>query len=340
MLLASFYIGTLLLIPALIVFLRTLNPNKNLLAFSLLFLALYNGAGSYHGFFWVVPSFFALLLFFLLFSVFKGHYKHWKIYSFILIPLMIYTHFIGLYLIFILPLFTLFYSLFKKEIDLDLFKKLGFILFITVLFYVPTAFYLRNSPYGGNPYGIETLAHLFVNSASKYVSSTPIKNSDGLPLPPTSTNMESTMPFSKTLNQTLFPGFHQIKTDYFDWIFPHWVAVLFFLFLTFLLIYYEQYALLSLYLAALSFTLLSSISIYGIRSLLLTWPLTFLVYGYGAWFFFILVREKIKDGKVLLFAQGLATVAICCFVLINVIYSYSWNHDPSTISIKALINNL
>lgn len=340
MFLASFYIGTLLLIPTLILFLKHLNPNKDLLAFSLLFLALYNGAGSYHGFFWVVPSFFALMFFFILFAVFIGNYKQWRLLTWVLIPSMIYTHFIGLYLLSVLIIFTLFYSLFTKNIDAVLFKKLAFIVLVATLFYIPTAFYLKNNPYGGNPYGIETFTHLFINTHIEHISNTTKnKNNGDSPASAHIITPKSIVDFAKTSGQEFFPGFSQIKTDYLDWIFPHWLAILPFFLLILLLIYYEQYILLSLYFAALSFTFLSSISVYGMRSLLLTWPLTFLIYGYGAWFSFLFAQERIKNKNLLFSAYGVIILTICCFTFINVMYSYSWNHDPSTISIKSLINN-
>lgn len=325
MFMASFYIGILLLLPVLIFFLKQLTKNENLIAFSIFFLALYNGAGSYHGFFWVVPSFFALLFFLLVFSVLiTENFRHWKLFLTVLIPSMIYTHFIGLYFIAVLIFFAIFYGIFKQEINPLLIRKLGFILFVTLLFYIPTALHLKDSPYGGNSYGIETLFKPVMKTATQH-----IKNQKKNP------PQEN----AQQWNAPIFPGFAQIKTDYVDWLFPHWTTIPIFLFLLFLLFFYKQYVLLSLFFSALSFTLLSSVSIHGGRSLLLTWPLTFLIYAHGAWFAFRFFRDFIKNRGLLWLSYSVIHLSIIFFVFVNVIYSYSWNYG-SAVSIQEIIKNL
>ena len=76
----SFYIGIVLLLPTLIYFIKKLTKNNQpLSALILFFLALYNGNGSYHGFFWIVPSFFSVLLFFLIFGIILDNKnRSWK----------------------------------------------------------------------------------------------------------------------------------------------------------------------------------------------------------------------------------------------------------------------
>jgi len=110
----SFYIGILILLPSLIIFLKNIETDKKLIAFLLFFLALYNG-GRYHGFWWIVPGFFAVLLIFVIFAIILGNYKHWKIILLVLIPLGLYTHTIFLYLMITLALFYIFYSFFIKK---------------------------------------------------------------------------------------------------------------------------------------------------------------------------------------------------------------------------------
>lgn len=324
MFVASFYIGILLLLPVLIIFLKQLNQNTNLIAFSIFFLALYNGAGSYHGFFWVVPSFFALLFFLFVFSVLIAeNVHHWKFFLAILIPSMIYTHFIGLYFVVILVFFVIFHGIFKGKINISLIRKLGFIIFVTSLFYIPTAFHLKDSPYGGNSYGIEILLKPVMKAATQHIENKINYSSE-------KANEQYSVP--------IFPGFAQIKTDYLDWIFPHWTTIPVFLFLLFLLFFYKQYTFLSLFFSSLFFTFFSSVSIHGVRSLLLTWPLTFLICAHGAWFAFRFFKDSIENKRLLLLSYFVISVSIIFFISANVIYSYSWNHG-STPSIKEIIRN-
>ena len=335
MFIASFYIGIILILPVLIIFLKQLNSNVNLMAFSIFFLALYNGAGSYHGFFWVVPSFFALLLFLLIFSVLTAKKcSHWKTLLFILTPAMIYTHFIGLYFVVTLVFFVILHRLFKGTADGLLIKKLGFTLLIASLFYIPTALYLKSSRYKGNPYGIETFIQPVIETVIRH-----IKNQENSS-PVTIKNQEngSSMKTTKQYGASIFPGFSHIETDYLVWVFPHWTAGLLFVFLILLLSSYKQYMLLSLYFSSLFFTLFSSVSIYGVRSLLLTWPLTFLIYAHGTWFSFHFVQRVIKDRRLIWLSYSVLSVCIVFFTTINIIYSYSWNHGP-TLSIKEILKN-
>src|SRR3989304_1694939 len=62
----GFYLGTLFLAFTLYPFIKIFSNNKNLIAWSIFFLSLYHGLGETHGFFWVVPSFFSVLLFLIL----------------------------------------------------------------------------------------------------------------------------------------------------------------------------------------------------------------------------------------------------------------------------------
>lgn len=327
MFIQSFYIGIVLFLPVLILFLKRLNSNTDLIAFSIFFLALYNGAGSYHGFFWVVPSFFALLLFLLVFSVFiTENVRHWRLFLTILVPSMIYTHFIGLYFIIVLIFYSIFHGIFKGKIDIPLIRKLGFIILITALFYIPTAFHLKDSPYGGNSYGVETFLKPVIKTAAHY-----IKNQNQINNP--------SQKIGEQHNSSILPGFAQIKTDYLDWVFPHWTAVLIFFFLLFILFFYKQHILLSLFFSSLSFTLLSSVSIYGIRSLLLTWPLTFLICAHGTWFVFRFLKDSIKNRSLLWLSYSVVSLSVILFIVANIIYSYSWSHG-SAVSIKEIIRNL
>jgi len=62
----NFYIGPILMFLALAFFLKKLERNKNKRLLAFIFLSLFTGNGAYHGFYWVVSSFYQLLLFFIL----------------------------------------------------------------------------------------------------------------------------------------------------------------------------------------------------------------------------------------------------------------------------------
>lgn len=290
MFILSFYIGTIILVPVMIIFLRIFSQgNRNLLAFSLFFLGLFNGAGSYHGFFWVVPSFFALVFFLLIFSSIIGNFKHWKIYITILTPLLLYTHFIGLYFSIVPLFFTIIYFILSRKFDTMMGKRALYFIAISLIFYIPTSIHLQDSPYSGNPYGVET--------------------------------------FAKELGQEnlYFPGFTQIQSDYFNWVFPNWTAFFGFIAIILILIRYEQNFVLTAYSSSLLFTLLSSSHIFGMRSLLITWPMTYLLYAYGFWFSFVFIRDAIQSTSLKKFLYGIGIILIALFTALNAVYSYLWN---------------
>lgn len=317
MFLTSFYIGTILLLPVFLIFLKQFSQNNNaLLIFSLFFLTLFNGAGSYHGLFWVVPSFFALLLFLLVFSIILGDFKHWMVWITLLTPLLLFTHFIGLYLVVVPIFYVVILAILNKEIDLYLVKKTAFYIIITLFFYIPTAIHLQDSPYGGNSYGLEVFGKEIGKSTLENISK----------------NIPITDP-------SFSPGFAQIKTDYFDWLFPHWLGIIGFVGIVFLLFRYKQTKILSLYFSALIFTLVSSLHIFGMRSLLFTWPVTYILYAYGTWFAFIYIRENISNQLIRQVFLGCATLLVVVFFILNIVYSYAWN-SGSQFSIKAYIRSI
>lgn len=329
----GFYFGILILVPSLILFLKNIETDKKLIAFSLFFLTLYNGGGS-HGFWWVVPDFFATLLLFVTFAIILGDYKHWKIMLLILMPVGFYTHTMFVYLMATPVFFYIFYSFFTRNIDKLVLKKIIFSLFILAIFYIPTSYYL-----GGNPYGPET----FVKNSNIVTSGVrSIKNNSAL----SSKNSSSQLSPENTQRhysiKYLFPGFGKIMARYFNWIFFNpetsifnWtffnpltpVFVIIFLYVLFILFYYRQYKIISLYFAALTFTLISSINKHADRSLTFIWPITFLLYAYGAWFSFKLTDEIFKNRTANITIKTFLCLGIAIFVIINLVYSYGMNQS-------------
>lgn len=327
----SFYIGILFLLPVLIIFLKNIETDKNLIAFLLFFLLLYNG-GRYHGFWWVVPGFFAMLFIFLIFAVLMGNNKHWKIILLILIPIGFYMHMIFLYMMATLVLFYGFYSFFTKNLDKVMLKKIIFSLVLLPILYFPISYYL-NKDNKDNPYG---LGKFIVNSklVSTIGQSLRINNF-------TNNSFNTSIPINKQnlpQDKRIFPGFRIIKDFYFDWVLfnPFLLAV--FIYIIFVITYYRQYKILSLYCAALTFTLISSINQHADRSLVFIWPITFLLYGYGVWFSFKLIEEKIKNSIVSLSAKICLYSGLIFFTALNLLYSYGINTNL-LFSLQQYLNN-
>jgi hypothetical protein len=311
----SFYLGTIAAIPVLTMFLKNFTQNQKLLAFSIFCLTLYNGSGSYHGFFWVVPSFFSLLLFFILFSIIFKNVKQWKLLIILILPIFIFLHPVSLYSLALFAIYYFIYFIFTKKLDLVSLKKITFTFFITLIIYLPFSYYLHyHSTYKTNPLGIETVV-------TKIASSQPQDITDN--------ETEKFSIFLKLpfLTGNTFPlkSLHIMKQAYYDWLFPHWLGFIPFFLVLFVLFYYKKYKLLSFYFATIIFSLISSLHIHGYRSLIFTWPATFILYGFGFWYLFIFINDKIKQHSLSTIAKIALSFGFFVFISINLVYSLFWN---------------
>lgn len=77
----NFYIGPIIMFFALAFFLKKLEASKNIRLLLLIIMSLYSGSGAYHGFYWVVPSFYQTALFFVIlgFLVSKTKVNFWRV---------------------------------------------------------------------------------------------------------------------------------------------------------------------------------------------------------------------------------------------------------------------
>jgi len=107
---ANFYIGLVLMGLVLIVLFRKIDASSWFTCTGLALFALYEGNGAYHGFFWVVPSFYAIMLF-LLGAAILLHSRHRLIFGFPVLIVLIMTHSTGIYLAALLVM-----ALFLKEL--------------------------------------------------------------------------------------------------------------------------------------------------------------------------------------------------------------------------------
>lgn len=111
----NFYIGLGLMGLTLFQVFRKTDHSAVFIATAFVILAFYEGEGSYHGFSWVVPSFYAIMLF-LLSKIALFHSRHPYLYGILLISALLLTHSSGLYLSLVLAAALLIHELlFKKN---------------------------------------------------------------------------------------------------------------------------------------------------------------------------------------------------------------------------------
>lgn len=318
----SFYLGTLLLIPALIFFLLRLDSRaKGLVAFSLFTLALYNGSGSYHGFFWVVPSFFVFLIFLIILGILLDDtIQRWYHWFFLLLPLAIYTHVLGLYFLAVLPIFFILYSLLTRTFHKLLLKKILFLFGVAIAVYVPVGIYFSEFSYG-NPYGPEVIAKNIISQKITVIN-------EGQQTGVTTKESKDVHPFftlDRAHIEAALPGWGKITSDYFRWIFPSFIGYIIFFYCFFFLLSQKYYKLIALYLASFFFVIASATSIHGERSLILIWPLTFLLYAQAGWLTLRLIHENITPDWYRFLLKICIIITIISAVVITSMYSYLWN---------------
>lgn len=314
----SFYIGTFFLVVTLVFFLQKITSDKKLIAFSLFFFLLFNGSGSYHGFFWVVPSFFALLFFIALLAFFLSDSKYWKLAFIIIIPLAIFIHIIFLYFLLVIFMFPFVKATLEKKFDMLLIRKVFFTFFISIITYLPLSLFFNLKSYPGMQYGVETLSSQIITSSKESIKSH---------LPPENKEImiKEKSVLKKIAKKTQFPSFQKIKDNYLKWMFLNPIGMLAFLIVITVLLKNKQINIVALYLSSLIFTLSSSVYENGYRSLLLMWPITFFFLSFGFWFLFKLINEKINSKMYSNCAKAIVLIAICFFTALNLFYSFFWN---------------
>lgn len=321
----SFYIGVILLIPVLILFLKNLGLNKNLVAFSIFFLMLTNGLNGTYIFTWIIPAFFALLLFLLIISIILGDYKKWKYHIALLVPAALYTHTITIYLIPILIFYFIFIYFFEKKFDRLLFKKILFTLLILIIFYFPISLYLAKvaKTSNGNPYGIENFLFTGIKESSKTISGNvkliarKAKNSEATIFPLEVGSSSHSL-------EKILPGYKAIEDKYLNLIILNPFSFLILIFSLFINIFYKKYKVVSLFLSTLFFTLLASINEFAYRLLILLWPMTFIFYACSFWHTMRFLKLfTIKKISVIL--KVCMIIALTIFATINICLSYFYN---------------
>ncbi len=326
----SFYFGTILLLLVLIKFLKEFfETDQSLIATNLFFLALFNGTGAYHGFFWVVPSFFSLLYLFLLIGILFEKNTHWKIHLLLLIPLSLFNHTISLYLIFLSLPFAVLCAFFgyifdKKSLDIIPIKRAVFALLITAIFYIPASFLAK-----GNPYGVESFGKQAIITAQEHSQEIPSKS-------------EVLSPQKLLNNIQSLPGYKLVKSEYLNWVFLNWLMLIPFGIIFLLHIQHKQFKPLAFFLTSCSFTIISLINENAVRSLLVLWPATFMFFATGTVLAFRWMSERFHSTKILYFLHFSLLMAVLLFSILNMRFSYLIDKDssvlPSEMLPKSVIN--
>lgn len=283
-------------------------PIETALCFVLL--AFYTGNGSFHGFYWVVPTFFCVAMFLYLFaSIISEEKINWflVVLAAIFMPLM---HGMGIFAISIFG----FYLSFKLLIDFirqknisDVFKNnLSFIkrtliiILICVVSYVGTGVLLKtlnnNSPKEND--SIMMSSDIFADSRI----------------------IDGSMDNIKSIEAFDFLYLNKIAPNWLFWII--WLPIFFILF------QYKKYKILSLFFSTLILCIISSLVYYkGFRSLVFLWPITYILVGSSFYYILRFIKEKIfiklVFKKIIL---GVFVAVIAVFYIFNVIYSF-WYID-------------
>jgi hypothetical protein len=114
-----------------------------------------------------------------------------------------------------------------------------------------------------------------------------------------------------------------IKNDYLKWLFPSRLAIIPLILFISIVWRYKQFKILTLFITSILFTAISSIHPFGYRALLLLWPATFLLYGYGFYFVYKYINEKSWPKKITSPLKTIIIIALIGFIIINMAYSYS-----------------
>lgn len=259
----SFFLGTVLLVFVLFLFLSKLIKEKQNISWLIFFLAFYSGSGAYHGFYWVVPSFFSIVFFFLILSyIYDDKAKKLPIISlFLLLPLFILSHPMALFALSIL-IFNSFFLYWLKDKN---WKAISIKTFILTIF------------------GILQFSLLELILTITQTKVTPLHYLSPLE------NLKQV--FSGRINLI---SWEMLRKEYFNLLFPHKIFLLFFMILLGCLLLKRRYKFFSLFFATLTFTLFSLINYYGYRALLFLWPITFLTIGQGIFDFYSILKKTSK----------------------------------------------
>lgn len=289
-----------------------------------LLLAFYTGHGSFHGFYWVVPSFFSFVAFLYLAGAVLADKKiNWRILGIIafIYPLI---HGTGVFSLVVFLMYPFFYFTllalpkfsfkeFAKNMDIEIIKKCGTVFLIEIFSYVLFAVVLHY-----------TNADLPTNNSIAYSEDiVSLSQQVGGLISGQESSGSAISPFWKETTRR----YSDFNFGYLNKVLPHPLFLLFWIFIFWILFFYEKYKILSLFFSVFIFSFASSMLHYkGTRSLLYLWPITYILLGYSFYCIYLFIGElnftAIKK-KILKIAFVLLVVG---FLLLNLFYSF-WYID-------------
>lgn len=242
----NFLIGPLIIFLAIYFFLSKIEKSKIKRLVLIVFLALYSGTGSYHGFYWVVPSFYQLALFFILAGLLMSSKKESLLQIYLTTFFFIIIHPSSILICVTFIIYALLLFIFKREIFN--FKFHRFLCFFISIIFSYTLYYSvgRLFPEGGSPESFQNNFNLIIGFLRGKL--TPV-------------------------------SFPIIYKEYFSILFFHPFSF-FLYFLTLLILFITKNKIFILFISSLLLVFISSFIPYGERTLGFLWPLTFLSIGY------------------------------------------------------------
>jgi glycosyltransferase involved in cell wall biosynthesis len=294
----NFYLGTLALFIVILYFLRKIEVNKYFRIILISILGLYTGSGSYHGFYWVVPSFYQLIFYFLLLSQILTFGKTNLIMILCLSFFFIFIHpssilIVISFIFYLVLLLVINKNKFNNQIQKSLLVSLSCLLFYIIYFLLSLRL-----PQSFSPESPMSALQFFQNI------------------------------FKGDLNLI---SWSVIYHEYFSYIFIDIVTLLGFLLGLGLCWYLKKNNLLILFIATTFLVILTSVIPYGYRSLGFLWPLTFLILGYSLCGFYYLLKKVQFFPKTLVFIVSagiyfvLSVFNTVWISSVNVSNNYNWD---------------
>ena len=294
----NFYIGPVVMFLALFYFLSKLELDKRIRFFLIVMLTLYSGSGAYHGFYWVVPSFYQLAVFFVIAGLLiQGKViPFWKIF---LASLgFIFIHPTSILISTIFFIFTAITILVKRETAT--FKNSAKIAISLVISFAIYYLIGKSFPSSGSPQSFQSNLNLI----------------------------------AEFLQGKLEPvSLQVIIREYFAILFFHPISTIAYFSALFLVYLSKQFKLLVLYFSTMALVMISSFIPYGSRTLAFLWPLTFMIIGYATLELYRLMSKFTPQIKslivvpVLLLLVSATTLNLISIKSINATNNYFWDRS-------------
>jgi len=292
----NFIFGTIILAFAINFFLKSIISDKILYILSFLMFVLYNGNGAYHGFYWVVPTFYSFLLFLLILGMVFKKQTNYLILA-LLTMLFILVHPISIYALSIFIFYLFFNLIFKKQLKRKVVLRTLFVILFGILF-----FFLAN------------LLFKKYNNNSAFSSNNP----DSIKMTIAYQITKNAVP--KDVEKITWGrliiyknSWENFLREYYHILFPNIIFLLIFIIFS-IRTFFQDKRIIFIYFACLFFSLVSLLHPQGQRSLLFLWPVTFLLIGH---FLKILWDDLKKYNKIFFYL---------CFLFLALFATYNNLH--------------